>query len=249
MVPTATRGAGSGRRRRRCELERSFFPRPSAFSRRTYARSSRPSLSVPRADLSLLRHVSLSFAFGDSYTQESFNSTTLTNGAVSPDFPHSHPLRLHRSSLTRPSPVFTASAPQTSANGPNWIQDLTEVYNISSPISRFNVAFAGANIDQDIITGYSPTIKSVKGMFRSSRILSRDSDAAVGWAMLLPELTPIPIVDTFRSSRRVRSLRRHRSDLGPAEGDVRHVDWDQRVSPTPRSLHATILDTMTFHRD
>ncbi|KAL7414989.1 hypothetical protein BDY24DRAFT_383333 [Mrakia frigida] len=58
--------------------------------------------------------------------------------------------------------VTTEESGGTASNGPNWVQYLTETYNVSNPIHRWNVAYAGAVIDNDVITPYTPSVKSIK---------------------------------------------------------------------------------------
>lgn len=54
-------------------------------------------------------------------------------------------------------------APQTSANGPNWIQDLRTTYSINPNLKGYNLAYGGATVDAKFVTPYLPTVLSLKG--------------------------------------------------------------------------------------
>ncbi|KAF7337838.1 SGNH-hydro domain-containing protein [Mycena venus] len=71
--------------------------------------------------------------FGDSYTTTGFN---ISLGVNSTD------------------PGFVSS------NGPNWVQDLRDTYNVAGT-KVFNLASGGATIDSALVTPFEPTVLSV----------------------------------------------------------------------------------------
>ncbi|KAJ8092755.1 hypothetical protein PM082_007084 [Marasmius tenuissimus] len=73
------------------------------------------------------------FTFGDSYTTTGFN---ISAGVESP------------------VPNFTSS------NGPNWVQALSEKYNVTNT-KLFNLASGGATIDSALVPPFLPTVLSI----------------------------------------------------------------------------------------
>ncbi|KAH8089123.1 hypothetical protein HD553DRAFT_339329 [Filobasidium floriforme] len=75
------------------------------------------------------------FSFGDSYTTTGYN-VTLGINSVDPGF--------------------------TSANGPNWIQNLRTTYSVNPNLKGYNLAYGGATVDAKFVTPYLPTVLSLK---------------------------------------------------------------------------------------
>jgi len=73
------------------------------------------------------------FVFGDSYTTDGYNISAGINS---------------------PNPG------DTSSNGPNWVEALTETYNQTN-VKVFNLASGGATIDAALVPPYLPTVLSV----------------------------------------------------------------------------------------
>ncbi|KAJ8092423.1 hypothetical protein PM082_023676 [Marasmius tenuissimus] len=73
------------------------------------------------------------FAFGDSYTTTGFNISA---------------------GVDSPVPNFTSS------NGPNWVQALSEKYNVTNT-KLFNLASGGATIDSALVPPFLPTVLSI----------------------------------------------------------------------------------------
>ncbi|KAK7038266.1 SGNH-hydro domain-containing protein [Favolaschia claudopus] len=71
--------------------------------------------------------------FGDSYTTTGFNVSLGVNST---------------------DPGFVSS------NGPNWVQDMRDTYNVAGT-KVFNLAFGGATIDSALVTPFLPTVLSV----------------------------------------------------------------------------------------
>ena len=46
---------------------------------------------------------------------------------------------------------------QTSSNGPNWVEFLTDTYNVTDT-KLVNLAYGGATIDSALVTPYLPTV-------------------------------------------------------------------------------------------
>ncbi|KAI0312369.1 hypothetical protein OF83DRAFT_1067267 [Amylostereum chailletii] len=73
------------------------------------------------------------FTFGDSYTTDGFNISA---------------------GVDSPVPGFTSS------NGPNWVQFLGGLYNVTDT-KVFNLASGGATIDAALVTPFEPTVLSI----------------------------------------------------------------------------------------
>ncbi|KZT23977.1 carbohydrate esterase family 16 protein [Neolentinus lepideus HHB14362 ss-1] len=73
------------------------------------------------------------FVFGDSYTTDGYN---VSAGINSPD------------------PGYTSS------NGPNWVEFLTNTYNVTNT-KTYDLAYGGATIDSALVQPYLPTVLSI----------------------------------------------------------------------------------------
>ncbi|KAJ6501892.1 GDSL lipase/esterase [Mycena sanguinolenta] len=91
--------------------------------------------------------------FGDSYTTTGFN---ISLGVNSTD------------------PGFVSS------NGPNWVQDLRDTYNVAGT-KVFNLASGGATIDSALVTPFLPTVLSVVDQVAQFKTFLASKPAGAQW--------------------------------------------------------------------
>jgi len=68
----------------------------------------------------------------------------------------------------------------TVTGGPNWIDAETTVYN-KSLILTYNLAYSGATIDANLVTPYTPTVKSLTDQVNQFLASYADKPASVPW--------------------------------------------------------------------
>lgn len=93
------------------------------------------------------------FAFGDSYTTDGFNISA---------------------GVDSPVPNFT------SANGPIWVQYLSEKYNLGN-IKVFNLASGGATIDAALVPPFQPTVLSIVDQVSQFKTFLSEKPAGAEW--------------------------------------------------------------------
>ncbi|KAI8989828.1 hypothetical protein BD414DRAFT_414117 [Trametes punicea] len=93
------------------------------------------------------------FAFGDSYTTDGFNISAGVNSPV---------------------PGFTSS------NGPNWVQYLGGLYNVTDT-KLFDLASGGATIDAALVAPYEPTVLSIVDQVQQFHEILAAKPAGAQW--------------------------------------------------------------------
>ncbi|KJA24292.1 carbohydrate esterase family 16 protein [Hypholoma sublateritium FD-334 SS-4] len=94
------------------------------------------------------------FTFGDSYTTTGFN---ISAGVNSTD------------------PGFVSS------NGPNWVQQLRDTYNVGGT-KIFNLASGGATIDAKLVTPFEPTVLSIVDQVAQFKSILAPKPAGAQWS-------------------------------------------------------------------